>query len=90
MKQRTKYKISLDPALPANPVTEQLYYDRTVWSMMVFDGVVWKAVGDQIIKYCIICHLADRQHDAITIIDHPFLANNLEMLEWKYEKSKTV
>lgn len=84
MRPSTRSNIGLDPA-PSNPVTGQLYYDRSVQQLMVFDGAMWFPVGEDI-GYCILCGAADWSHESSGMkADHPFIGNNLELLEWKAE-----
>lgn len=59
-----------------NPDTQQLQvYTKHGWVIMNND-----------IRYCTLCKVADWNH-FIEDAKHPFLANNLEFLEWKSEQA---
>jgi|SRR5579872_4092599 len=91
MKQSTMNRtlIGIDPAASVvNPATGQLFYDKTIQILMVFDGMTWKPIDmSEPIWYCIQCHKSDWSHNDIKLgdpfPDHPFMRNNLELLEWK-------
>lgn len=73
---------------PVNPVIGQLMYTYDDNKLLVYNGVTWRQINEDI-KYCVVCLCADWDHIA-GYKDHPFCEDNLRYLEWKSEEAERV
>jgi hypothetical protein len=73
---------------PSKPLEGMTYFDPTTNMMTVWDGKIWKTIST-VVQYCCLCKKADYDHEPYSIQDigHPLFHNNLEYLEWKYERT---
>lgn len=74
--------IKVMPTNPsANPLAGQLIYDELNGMFKCYTGTSWIEIGLSS-NYCVLCKVSDWDHGSLQAT-HPFVRNNLELLEWK-------
>lgn len=71
---------------PANPTPGMLIYNAILHQLQVFTGTTWQHVS-QLGNACVVCKKVQHIIENNMIPDHPFCADNLEFLEWKYAQT---
>ena len=72
---------------PVNPLVGMVVYDQVNDRLEVFNGVTWHTPGDRL---CLVCKYAETDHGHYSqeySDGHKFVGDNLEYLEYKYERS---
>ena len=78
----------IETVRPANPVEGQMVYDPAANTMSAYTRQGWVKLGPYIVRFCAKCGVDDLNHGMP--LSHPFLGDNLRMVEWEYEQRKTL